>query len=559
MMKKIITLSTIIIAIIAFALSSSPSRAQTDISQFSFDEGTYVKGQIIVGFKDGMSPQDLEAKVANRVARAESIGGKLQNIRENIQYALSGTEKPEDSLTAIQNINNTVGFSSSNYIQSFEGTEAYVYSVSKTIPPQEILRQYADLSSVEYVEPDGMAYAFKAPNDTDYAKLWAMPKIKAEDAWEISTGSNSVTVGIVDTGVQVNHPDLQGNAQKSDAISPACTVNGDKGAHGSHVAGTIGAVGNNSTGVAGINWTVKINGYGVLCSVCDNGGIGCGSFSDIITGINKAVSDNVDIINMSLGGNQHSTAMQQALRNARNQGILVVVAAGNSNADTIGFYPARYPEVMTVSATGPNDEKAAYSNFGNAVDIAAPGGNGPRGGCTAPLCIYSTLPSGYGSYQGTSMASPHVAGAAALLLSVNPNLTPDQLQQALQCTADDLGSTGWDEKFGHGRLNLKAAIDAVKGGNIPTCQSPSEPTNAPQPTQPTGTQPTGSTTPTGGLTPSPTGTQHPCPAEAIKGNYNCDSATDNNDYKNWEADFKSGVASLAPWFEYIRKIIYNRN
>lgn len=558
-MRKIFVFGLMSLMTVAFLWSyayPSPIKAQTNIKQFNFNDGAYVKGQFIIGFKKGMSPQALEAKAAERAVRGETVGGRLANIRENIRNRISGQQGPENTLASIQEVNNAVGFSNSIFLQSFENTETYVYKVNASVTPQSVLTKYGDLSAVAFIEPDGIAQSFKAPNDPDYSKLWAMPKIKAEDAWEITTGSNTVTVGIVDTGVQINHPDLQGNAQKSEAVSPACTVNGDRGSHGSHVAGTIGAVGNNSTGVVGINWTVKINGYGVLCSLCPDGRRGCGSFSDIITGVNRAVADNVDVINMSLGGDQPSDAMHQAVRNARNRGILVVVAAGNSSDNTRSFYPASYPEVMTVSATGPQDEFAVYSNFGNAVDIAAPGGSDASRACPDNKCIYSTVPpNGYDSYQGTSMASPHVAGAVALLLSVNPNLTPDQLQNALQCTSDDLGPTGWDEKFGHGRLNLKAAMTAVKSGNIPTCSSPAEPTSQPQPTSteptPTGTQPTN-------VQPTPTGQPHPCPAEAAKGNYNCDNVIDNNDYKSWEADFKSGVAPLAPWFEYIRKVIYNR-
>lgn len=538
-----------------FTLRSADTvKAQEQPTTYLLEEGQYVPGEFIIKFKDGHSPAQLEQAVVSDsekptfLRRVRSIFG----MQSGLQSELNSLKALEDKYQ-LQSANALETFGNAGAEVLFN--ETYVYSYSSSVNPADVLRDYNNMENVEYIEPNYIYRTSKAPNDPNYGNLWGMKTIKAEEAWEESTGLSSVKVAVVDTGVQVSHPDLQANVLKSEGTGPGCQDNIDTGSHGSHVAGTIGAVGNNGTGVAGVNWNVSINGYAVLCSG------GSGSLATIAAGVNKAVADGNKVINMSLGGNSDSTTFHNAIINAKNSGVTVVVAAGNcwnqpqsqkcplpnqaQRGSSDFTYPAAYPEVITVAATTSSDQSASFSNRGRANDIAAPG-----------VQIESTWPpSGYNSISGTSMASPHVAGAAAFLLSVNPNLTPDQIQNALQCTGDDLGATGWDEVFGHGRLNLKAAVDAVKSGNIPTCSVPGQPTSMPQPTSTGGTpSPT-----SGGGTPVPTGGQrpHPCPEEAAKGNYNCTTPTDDTDYKAWEAEFKQGFASLSPWFEYIRKAIYN--
>ncbi len=529
------------------------AQAQLDMSSFNLEPGAFVPGEFIVGYKEGMSPADIQGEIDRRTARASTTMGKIQNIREDIIMRLQGEERPEDTLAEIQTVNQKVGVQATKEVETFQ--DVYLYTINPNADPASVLQDYANLEQVAYVEPNYIYYATVVPNDTQYDQLWGMKKIKAEEAWDISTGKDTVLVGVVDSGASVGHPDLTPNLKKSVSVVAGCQTDVDQAGHGTHVSGTIGAVGNNTQGVTGVNWTVSINAYCVLPQ-------GSGTIEGIATGVNRAVSDGVKVINMSLGGSPGQT-LRSAIQNAKNSGVTVVVAAGNCGTTpsrsgcggdpgrTISadqLYPANDPNVITVGSTTESDALSSFSSIGQSVDISAPGSG-----------IQSTKPGGtYGLSSGTSMATPHVAGAAAFILSINPNLTPDEVQRALQCTADDLGAPGWDPQFGHGRLNVKAAADAVKSGTIPTCSSPNSPTAGPQPTS-GGTTPTGGTQPTGPQPTSSQGAPHPCPTEAQRGNYNCDSAVDNNDYKGWEADFKIGSASLAPWFEYIRKIIYNRS
>ncbi len=544
--------SLLAIGLLTFLHQSKPAQAQSSPQIYTLEPGQYVPGQFIIKYKDGHSPVQLQA--------ATSSEDQAPTFLRRVRSLLGIQSGPQAELNSFKTLENKYDLQSTAAIETYgnPGAEAlfketYLYKYSSNANPNDILNDYNKMDNVEYIEPNYIYSASKAPNDPKFSNLWGMKKINAEEAWDITTGSNSVKVAVVDTGVEVNHPDLKANVLKSEGVGTGCQDTVDTGGHGSHVAGTIGAVGDNGQGVVGVNWAVSINGYAVLCSG------GSGSMAGIAAGVNKAVADGNKVINMSLGGNGDSTTFHNAIINAKNSGVTVIVAAGNcwgqpqsqkcplpdqtQRGSSDYTYPAAYPEVITVAATTSSDQSASFSNRGNANDIAAPG-----------VQIESTWPStGYNTISGTSMATPHVVGAAAVLLSINPNLTPDQVQNALQCTADDLGATGWDEIYGHGRLNLKAAVDAVKSGNIPTCNVPGQPTSAPQPTS-SGTTPA-PTNPAGAPTSAPKA--HPCPEEAAKGNYNCTTPTDDNDYKAWEGEFKKGSAALSPWFEYIRKAIYN--
>ena len=256
-------------------------------------------------------------------------------------------------------------------------------------------------------------------NDPQAGNLWGMTKIDAQDAWGISTGSKSVVVAVIDTGVDYTHPDLAANiwtnpnAGKDGFVGDVHGYNFvantgdcmDDNGHGTHVSGTIAAVGNNGLGVAGVTWSTSIMALKFLNSQ------GQGYLSDAVRAINYATMErttygvNVRVINASWGGGSFSAAMQSAIQAAGNAGILFVAAAGNSasNNDVTPQYPANYrlPNVISVAASDQNDNLAYFSCYGaTTVDIAAPG-----------VSIYSTLPGNrYGALSGTSMATPQVSG-----------------------------------------------------------------------------------------------------------------------------------------------------
>lgn len=338
------------------------------------------------------------------------------------------------------------------------------------------------------------------PSDPYYGRQWDMPLISLPAAWDVTTGSNSI-VAVIDTGALMSHPDLQGqfvpgydfisniyrsndgNGIDADPSDPGDSPsNGNHSYHGTHVAGTI-AANSNDKGVAGVAWGAKIMPLRVL-------GVGGGSDYDISQAVRYAArlsndsntlpARRADVINLSLGGGDSSASAQLAFHEARDAGVIVVAAAGNESS-SLPSYPAAYPGVISVSAVDTQKRLASYSNFGASIDVTAPGGDTSvdRNGDGYTDGILSTLASGetangsinykYTMYQGTSMATPHVAGVVALMKDVNPNLTPDLLDSLLsggQIT-DDIGAAGRDNNFGYGLINARLAVDA-SGGSVPT-------------------------------------------------------------------------------------------
>ncbi len=318
---------------------------------------------------------------------------------------------------------------------------------------------------VDYIEPNYIVHTQATPNDTKFNDLWGMHNtgqtggtanvdIDAPEAWNLTTGSTTVVVGVVDTGVDFNHPDLSANMWTNsaeiagngidddangvvddiygmNAINPAASPLDDNG-HGTHCAGTIGGSGNNSRGVAGVNWNVKIMALKFL------DGSGSGSTSDAIEAIQYAVlmkqrGVNIRVLSNSWGGGGFSQALENAITAANQAGILFVAAAGNSASDndSVNTYPANYEvaNIVSVAAIDANGNLASFSNFGvTTVDLAAPG-----------VGIVSTTPNNtYSSFSGTSMATPHVSGVAALVLAREPGLSLTELKNRLITTVKPL-------------------------------------------------------------------------------------------------------------------------
>ncbi|MGD6775715.1 S8 family peptidase [Sutcliffiella horikoshii] len=288
---------------------------------------------------------------------------------------------------------------------------------------------------VEYVEENVEMHT------TAQTVPYGVPHIKADVAHAQGVTGSGVKVAVLDTGIDASHEDLNvvGGASFVSEEPDALT---DGNGHGTHVAGTIAAV-NNNTGVLGVAYDVDLYAVKVLSAG------GSGTLAGIAQGIEWAIDNDMDVINMSLGGSTGSSTLKQASDNAYNSGIVVVAAAGNSGSffgliNTIG-YPARYDSVIAVGAVDSNNNRASFSSVGSQLEVMAPG-----------VSINSTLPGNqYGELNGTSMASPHVAGAAALLLAQNPNLTNVEVRERLRSTATNLGSSF---NYGYGVINLEAAL-----------------------------------------------------------------------------------------------------
>jgi subtilisin family serine protease len=327
-------------------------------------------------------------------------------------------------------------------------------------------------------EANSLVAATITPNDTQYGVLYGMTKISAPLAWDISTGSTSSVVAIIDTGIDYTHPDLVDNIATNAKEIPNNGVDDDANGyiddyygydfinndsnptddhyHGTHCAGTVGAKGNNARGVAGVNWTVKLMPVKVLDAS------GSGTLASVAAGMNYAVKRGVKILSMSLGTTSYSATLENAVINARNSGALIVAAAGNSatNTDVYPHYPSSLPQdnVFSIAASTSTDALAYFSNYGaTTVDLAAPGES-----------ILSTYTGGQYAYaSGTSMATPHVAGMAALLLAVNPSLTYSSIKSILIGTADPIpGMSG--KLVAGGRANLYKAVLQAKTGQTPT-------------------------------------------------------------------------------------------
>lgn len=306
--------------------------------------------------------------------------------------------------------------------------------------------------SIEYIEPNYIYHSLETPNDPNYTQQWNLRSINIEQAWDETKGEG-VTIAVIDTGV-TKVPDLEQTefVEGYDFVNNKTDVYDDIG-HGTHVAGTIAQSTNNGYGVAGIAYKAKIMPLKVL-------GVNGGTVADIAEAIKFAADNKADVINMSLGGGGDSQLMRDALKYAHDKGVVIIAAAGNENRNSASF-PARYPQVISVSATDSVGNKAPYSNFGAGVDISAPGGS--ETGKILQETIIDNQPSFMG-FQGTSMASPHVAGVAALVKATGVE-NPDEIREILIKSARKIQNDPLNH-YGAGQLDAAQAVKLALKGKI---------------------------------------------------------------------------------------------
>lgn len=371
-------------------------------------------------------------------------------------------------------------------------SQVNVVDLPSDLPVREAISRYESSPDVEFAEPDFILKPSQttSANDPRYSSLYGLNNtgqnggaadadVDAPEAWNATTGDSGTIVAVIDEGMDTRHPDLRNNIWVNPDEVPDNRVDDDRNGyvddvngydfanddatvydpdpisgagdeHGTHVAGTIAAEGNNSLGVVGVNWKAKIMPLKFL-------GANGGYTSDAIKALNYAVAEGAKISNNSWGGGGPSQALLDAIRKADASGHLFVAAAGNGGADGVGddndatpSYPSSYdsPNVISVAATNNRDALASFSNYGSSsVDLSAPG-----------VDILSTLPgNAYGSYSGTSMATPHVTGAAALLKSSNPSLDDAQLKARILESAENKTNLQTRTATG-GRLNAQASL-----------------------------------------------------------------------------------------------------
>ncbi len=295
---------------------------------------------------------------------------------------------------------------------------------------------------IEFAEPDYLFAQAAVPSDTYYSLEWHLPKIAAPAAWDTTVGSSNVVIAVLDSGVDGTHPDLAAQLVAGwnfyDNNADTSDVNG----HGTGVAGTAAALSNNGQGVASVAWVCK------LMPIRVSDASGYASASAIASGLTWAADHGARVANLSFDNVSTVSSLSTAAQYFQSKGGVVVSAAGN---DGLFDATADNPLFLKVSATDSTDTLASWSNTGNNVDVAAPG-----------VTIATTMSGGgYGYGTGTSFSSPIVAGVAALVLSVNPNLTPGQVTAIIETTADDLGPVGWDPQYGYGRVNASRAVQAA--------------------------------------------------------------------------------------------------
>ena len=301
-------------------------------------------------------------------------------------------------------------------------------------------------TNVESVEYNFFAEPHMEPNDPGYSSQWYLSKISAPAGWDINQGSVNIPIAIIDSGVDADHPDLAAKLVTGYNFVNNNTNTDDVYGHGTAVAGTAAAITNNFIGIAGTACESTIMPLLTL------GSDGWATYYNVARAVTFAADNNVRVINISLGGSSSSITMQNAINYAWNKGVIIIASAGNNNSSA-PVYPAACDNVVSVSATTSSDTRSSFSSYGNTIDVSAPGSY-----------IYTTRwYGGYGYWNGTSFSSPIVAGLAALVLSVNPDLTNAQVVNLIEQNADDLGTEGYDIYFGHGRVNVYNTLIATSG------------------------------------------------------------------------------------------------
>ncbi len=370
-------------------------------------------------------------------------------------------------------------------------SNVFVLDLPRSTDVLRAAARYAADPDVEYAQPDYERRATFMPNDPFFASsgtwqqpyldLWGLQMTQAAAAWDTARGTGTV-VAVIDTGVDYNHPDLAANmwANPGEIANNGVDDDGngfiddvrgwdfvdndntpyDLHGHGTHVAGTVAAVGNNGKGVVGMAWGAQIMAVRGLDAS------GSGYDSDLAQAIIYAAENGADVLNNSWGGPAIGSALTDAVTTASNLGVVVVAAAGNSAGNVEFFQPASIPQAIAVGATDAFDHRAGFSNFGDSLSVAAPGVDilSLRGAASAPVGG-QVVASQYLRLSGTSMATPHTAGLAAVLLSAQPNLTPDEVRWHLELNADQPGYPGyegqlWNPYFGWGRINAQRVFDA---------------------------------------------------------------------------------------------------
>jgi subtilisin family serine protease len=434
------TTRVILFSLIAFFVTSTGAFGQTY-------EKYYQDGQLFVKFNDNYNPQIP-------VAADKSVNMQDAGYFDEIfsAFEVESMSRPLDA------------FNDPKLLKTFLLSFKDHYVLDEVI---EILEAKPE---IEYAEKVPMYYTEYSPNDSLYNLIngpsnwnWHLDVINAEQAWDITQGSPDIRVAIVDNAIWSDHPDLADKivAQRdvihnTNSSNPPNQGNAGDWSHGTHCSGLATAITDNDIGVAGVGFSTSIIAVKAANNSQANG-------IYMYQGVNWAIQQSPDVISMSFGGSNYSSTEQNLVNSGYNQGIVFVAAAGNDN-NTLAHYPSNYAHVISVAATDEDDGKAGFSNYNPSVDVSAPGGSGiPGPGGLLSTTFDNTSMGYYDYYSGTSMACPVVAGLVSLIRSVNPDITPDDVEVILEETCDNIDAQNPDYigMLGAGRINAYQAVMAV--------------------------------------------------------------------------------------------------
>jgi subtilisin family serine protease len=429
-----------LLPLVAFAVMAGSARATINGNVLGLNLpdqfGGYTTEHILVRFERGVFPIDLGF-------------GRFTTLNKRLDHAFASWQ-----VTGVRPCA-PFGFADKELADELGLSRTYVVNVPKGTDTLKMAQAINKLDGVELAEIDGIGGVALVPNDPQVGNCWGLNNtgqtggtvdadIDAFEAWDRYVGTSEIILAVVDTGIDGNHPEMAGKQVPGWNTNANNNYTYDNYGHGTHCAGTAGANSNNSIGLAGVSWGVRIMPIRVL----NNGGGGteaqCGD------GIVWATDNGAQICTMSLQYYTGSTYFRNCVDYAFNKGVLLIAANGNSAGNNIAF-PAKFANCYGVGATTHRDQIASFSNYGPECDVSAPGEN-----------VYSCIPNnGYAYYSGTSMATPHTSGLASLLWSYDRGMKNTEVFEAIRSTAEDKGNVGWDQWFGWGRINAKFALDKV--------------------------------------------------------------------------------------------------